>query len=152
MDLKLNDEQNMMKKVAADFLRAEAPPYVITEWFQKKVAFIPELYKKAAEVGWLGMMLPDEYGGGGASCTDCAVVFEELGHGDCRWVVADCGSPGEKSAFLFCGEGVARKGCPYCREHMALSYKRKSAAGRPAMGTEKHEAGRRRLIELAAGI
>ena len=79
------------------------------------------------------------------------IVFEELGHGDCRWVVADCGLPGEKSAFLFCGEGVARKGCPYCREHMALSYKRKSAAGRPAMGTEKHEAGRRRLIELAAG-
>ena len=81
MDLKLNEDQNMMKKVAADFLKAEAPPYVITEWFQKKSAFIPELYKKTAEVGWLGMMLPDEYGGSGASCIDCAVVFEELGRG-----------------------------------------------------------------------
>jgi len=81
MDLKLNEDQSMMKKVAADFLKAEAPPYVITEWFQKKSAFIPELYKKTAEVGWLGMMLPDEYGGSGASCIDCAVVFEELGRG-----------------------------------------------------------------------
>ena len=36
MDLKLNEDQTMMKKVAADFLKAEAPPYVITEWFQKK--------------------------------------------------------------------------------------------------------------------
>ena len=81
MDLKLNEDQSMMKKVAADFLKAEAPSYVITDWFQKKIAFIPELYKKTAEVGWLGMMLPDEYGGGGASCTDCAVVFEELGRG-----------------------------------------------------------------------
>ena len=81
MDLKLNEDQKMMKKVAADFLKAEAPPYVITEWFQKKNAFIPALYKKAAEVGWLGMMLPDEYGGSGASCIDCAVVFEELGRG-----------------------------------------------------------------------
>jgi len=51
MDLKLSDEQSMIKKVAADFLKAEAPPYVITEWFQEKRAFIPELYKKTAEVG-----------------------------------------------------------------------------------------------------
>ena len=79
MDLKLNDDQSMMKKVAAAFLKAEAPPYVITDWFQKKIAFLPELYKKTAEVGWLGMMLPEKYGGAGASCTDCAVVFEEFG-------------------------------------------------------------------------
>jgi len=79
MDLRLNEDQSMMKKVAADFVKSEAPSYVITEWFQKKIAFIPELYQKTAEVGWLGMMLPEEYGGGGASCTDCAAVFEELG-------------------------------------------------------------------------
>jgi len=81
MDLKLNEDQSMMKKVAADFVKAEAPPYVITEWYQKKIAFIPAVYKKTAGVGWLGMMVPEEFGGGGASCTDCAVVFEELGRG-----------------------------------------------------------------------
>jgi alkylation response protein AidB-like acyl-CoA dehydrogenase len=81
MDLKLNDDQNMMKKVAGDFLKSEAPSYVITEWYRQKTAFIPELYKKTAEVGWLGMIAPEEFGGGGASCTDCAVVFEELGRG-----------------------------------------------------------------------
>ena len=81
MDLKLNDDQSMLKKVAADFLKAEAPAHVITEWYQEKNAFIPELYKKTADVGWLGMMVPEEFGGGGASCTDCAVVFEELGRG-----------------------------------------------------------------------
>ncbi|MDH3442785.1 MAG: acyl-CoA/acyl-ACP dehydrogenase [Deltaproteobacteria bacterium] len=81
MDLKLNDDQNMMKKVAADFIKSEAPSYVITEWYRMKTAFIPELYKKAARVGWLGMIVPDEFGGGGASCMDCAVVFEELGRG-----------------------------------------------------------------------
>src|SRR5262249_27401651 len=30
---------------------------------------------------WLGMMLPEEYGGAGVSTMDCAVVFEALGHG-----------------------------------------------------------------------
>ncbi len=91
MDLKLNDDQNMLKKVAADFLKAEAPPYVITEWYQKKHAFIPELYKKTAALGWLGMILPEEFGGGGASCTDCAVVFEELGRGPLPGPYFSCG-------------------------------------------------------------
>ena len=35
MDLRLNEDQSMMKKVAADFVKSEAPSYVITEWFQK---------------------------------------------------------------------------------------------------------------------
>ena len=91
MDLKLNDDQVMLKKVAADFLKAEAPSYVITEWYQKKIAFIPELYKKTAEVGWLGMILPEEFGGGGTSCTDCAVVFEELGRGPLPGPYFTCG-------------------------------------------------------------
>src|SRR5258705_6175245 len=81
MDLKLNDDQNMLKKVAADFVRAEAPSYVITEWYQKKQAFIPELYKKTAEVGWLGMTLTDEFRGGLTSAIDYAAAFVEAGRG-----------------------------------------------------------------------
>jgi len=91
MDLKLNDDQNMLKKVASDFLKAEAPSYVITDWYQKKTAFIPELYQKTAEVGWLGMIVPEEFGGGGTSCTDCAVVFEELGRGPLPGPFFSCG-------------------------------------------------------------
>ena len=91
MDLKFNDDQNMMKKVAADFVKAEAPPYVITDWYQKKQAFIPEIYKKTADVGWLGMMVPDEFGGGGAAGLDCAVVFEELGRGPLPGPYFSCG-------------------------------------------------------------
>jgi len=91
MDLKLNDDQNMLKKVAADFVKAEAPSYVITDWYQKKQAFIPGLYKKTAEVGWLGMTVPDEFGGGGASALDCAAVFEELGHAPLPGPYFSCG-------------------------------------------------------------
>jgi len=111
MDLKLNDDQSMMKKVAADFVKTEAPPYVITDWFQKKIAFLPELFKKTAEVGWLGMMLPEEYGGAGAACTDCAVVFEELGRGPlpgpyfssgvlAAEIILAGGSPAQKKTLL----------------------------------------------------
>src|SRR5512142_3306720 len=81
MDLKLNEDQRILKKVAGDFLKAEAPSYVITDWFQKKNAFVPDLYIKAAGMGWLGMVVPEAFGGGGASFTDSAVVFEEIGRG-----------------------------------------------------------------------
>jgi alkylation response protein AidB-like acyl-CoA dehydrogenase len=91
MDLKLNDDQNMLKKVAADFVKAEAPSYVITDWYQKKQAFIPGLCKKTAEVGWLGMTMPDEFGGGGTAALDCAAVFEELGRAPLPGPYFSCG-------------------------------------------------------------
>jgi alkylation response protein AidB-like acyl-CoA dehydrogenase len=91
MDLKLNDDQKMLKKVAADFVKGEAPSYVITEWYRTKQAFVPELYKKTAEVGWLGMTVPEEFGGGAASATDCGVVFEELGRGPLPGPYFSCG-------------------------------------------------------------
>lgn len=79
MDLRLSETQNMFKKVAADFVRAQAPAHQVTQWFRDNATFRPDLYRKAAELGWLGMVIPERYGGAGASFTDCAVVFEELG-------------------------------------------------------------------------
>ncbi|MFQ5682969.1 MAG: acyl-CoA dehydrogenase family protein [Candidatus Binatia bacterium] len=81
MDLGLTETQNMFKKVAADFVKAEAPPHTLTQWFRNKTTFLPDLYRKVAKLGWLGMMIPERYGGAGVSFTDCAVLFEELGHG-----------------------------------------------------------------------
>jgi alkylation response protein AidB-like acyl-CoA dehydrogenase len=81
MDLKLNETQEMFKKVVADFVKTEVPPYQMTQWYRKKETFRPEIYRKAADLGWLGMLLPEEYGGSATSFTDCAIVFEELGTG-----------------------------------------------------------------------
>lgn len=79
MDLRLTETQNMFKKVAADFVKAEAPSHLLTQWYRKKETAQIDLYRKAAGLGWLGMLLPEQYGGAAASFTDCAVVFEELG-------------------------------------------------------------------------
>ncbi len=79
MDLRLTETQDMFKKVAADFVKAEAPSHIITEWFRKKETAQIDLYHKAAELGWSGMVIPEQYGGAATSLTDCAVVFEELG-------------------------------------------------------------------------
>ena len=81
MDLELSEGQKMLKQMASEFMKAEAPRDRITGLFNQGVSYVPELYRQAGEMGWLGMILPEEYGGGSASLTDCAVVFEELGRG-----------------------------------------------------------------------
>src|ERR687891_2570545 len=81
MDLSLTETQEMFKKVASDFVKAEVPAHRMTQWYKNKETFQPPLIRKAAELGWLGMMLPEDYGGTGVSVTDCGVVFEELGRG-----------------------------------------------------------------------
>lgn len=81
MDLSLTESQKMLKASAADFVKNEFPQRTITEFSKKAVGFAPEQWEQAAALGWLGMIVPREYGGGGASFTDAAVVFEELGRG-----------------------------------------------------------------------
>ena len=80
MDLRLSETQNMFKKVAADFVKDKAPSHLLTQWFLKKETSQIDLYRKAADLGWLGMVVPEQYGGAATSFTDCAVLFEELGH------------------------------------------------------------------------
>ena len=59
----------------------EAPKDVIVGLEHEPSGLIPELWKKACGLGWLGMLIPAEYGGGEASLCDTAVLYEELGRG-----------------------------------------------------------------------
>ncbi len=79
MDLSLTEQQQLLQATASDFVRHEAPGSRAAEWAKQGVAFVPELWRQASEMGWLGMVTPVEYGGAGASLTDAAVVFQELG-------------------------------------------------------------------------
>ncbi|TKG72614.1 acyl-CoA dehydrogenase family protein [Prauserella endophytica] len=44
-------------------------------------AHSPELYAKLADLGWIGVAMPEEYGGGGGGLTDACVLLEELAYG-----------------------------------------------------------------------
>ena len=54
MDLGLTEDQEMLQKVASDFVKAEVPAHQMTQWFLNKAVYRPEIIKKAAELGWLG--------------------------------------------------------------------------------------------------
>ena len=79
MDFALSEEQEMLKKSARDFLSIECPKKVVREIEASDLGYSPELWKKMASLGWMGLALPEEYGGAGLSLLDMAVLFEEFG-------------------------------------------------------------------------
>ena len=81
MDLSLTEEQELLKRVTHDFVQREFPKETILELEDARREMTPELWARASEMGWLGMLISTEYGGSGNSFTDAAVVFEELGRG-----------------------------------------------------------------------
>ena len=81
MDLSLTQAQEMLKSTAQDFIQREYPKEKLLELDKTDTGCTPELWERAAALGWLGMPIPAEYGGEGLSLTDTAVLFQELGRG-----------------------------------------------------------------------
>ena len=79
MDLRLTEQQEILKKSARDFLTKECPKAKIRELEKDPKGYDPELWKKMAELGWLGFNIPEEYEGMGYSFEDLAVHIEEVG-------------------------------------------------------------------------
>lgn len=79
MDFALSSEQELLKKEARHFLDTECPKKVIKQIEESELGYSPEIWKKMADLGWLGLAFPEEYGGVNGSLLDLAVLFEELG-------------------------------------------------------------------------
>ncbi len=79
MDFDLGEEQVMLKTSARDFLEKECPKQLVREMMEDEKGYSPELWRKMAEQGWMGLALPEEYGGAGMTFLDLAVLLEEMG-------------------------------------------------------------------------
>src|SRR5207253_11421390 len=79
MDLALTESQEMLRTAARTFMEREAPVDVVVGLQKAESSLDPDLWAKAARLGWLGIVLPAEYGGSGDSLSDAAVLYEELG-------------------------------------------------------------------------
>ncbi len=75
----LSEEQEMLKKSARDFLSAECPKSLVRQIEACDAGYSPELWKKMAALGWMGLPLPEKFGGAGLNLLDLAVLFEEFG-------------------------------------------------------------------------
>jgi alkylation response protein AidB-like acyl-CoA dehydrogenase len=79
MDLGLSEQQDLLKNAARDFLEKEAPEKHVREMEDDEKGYSPELWKKMAELGWQGLIIPEQYGGQGFEFLDLIVLVEEFG-------------------------------------------------------------------------
>src|SRR2546428_6449902 len=81
MDLALTESQEMLRSTARNFMEREAPVDVVVGLQKLESSLASDLWRKAARLGWLGIVIPAEYGGSGDRLSDAAVLYEELGRG-----------------------------------------------------------------------
>jgi len=81
LDLRLTESEEMLKKTALDFVRRDAPKEVIQDLQESDTGYTDELWRKVVEMGWPGLIIPEQYGGFGNSLTSAGVLFEALGTG-----------------------------------------------------------------------
>jgi alkylation response protein AidB-like acyl-CoA dehydrogenase len=111
MNLALSEEQEMLRKMAHDFLTDKFPKTVVKELEESELGYSTELWKEMAGLGWMGLALPEKYGGTGMSFLDLAILFEEMGRACLPGpyfstvvlgglTIADIGSEEQKQEYL----------------------------------------------------
>ena len=79
MDLRFTEAQEILRKMARDFLTTECPKTLVRELEKSEKGYSPELWKKMAALGWMGLVIPEEYEGMGYTFQDLTVLLEESG-------------------------------------------------------------------------
>ncbi|MFJ1594568.1 acyl-CoA dehydrogenase family protein [Kitasatospora albolonga] len=80
MDLALGKEQEAVRKLAEDFVAREVAPHVVA--WDRAENVDRSIVKKLGGLGFLGLTVPEEYGGSGGDHLTYCLVTEELGRGD----------------------------------------------------------------------
>lgn len=81
MNFGFTEEQEMLRDQVRRFMREDCAMTTVREIVSAKPAFSPPLWKKMAELGWLGLIIPEEFGGVGLRWIDLTVVLEETARG-----------------------------------------------------------------------
>jgi alkylation response protein AidB-like acyl-CoA dehydrogenase len=79
MDFGLNEDQETLAKYARDFLTNECPTSFVRRMMEHDTAYDHDFYAHMAELGWMGIAVPEDLGGQGMTYVDLAVLMEEMG-------------------------------------------------------------------------
>ncbi|MBH42976.1 MAG: hypothetical protein CL787_05625 [Chloroflexi bacterium] len=111
MDLNLTEEQIMLRDSAKEFLAIECPRSLVRDMENSESGHDKDLWEKMADLGWMGLVLPEDYGGIGMTFQDMSIILEEMGAyllpGPyfstvvlCGQAIRDFGSESQKSEYL----------------------------------------------------
>ena len=79
MQFELSETQQTLKKTTRQFLAAECPSPEVRRLMETDTAFDAGLWRKMADQGWMGIIIPEEYGGFGMGLVEMAAMLEEMG-------------------------------------------------------------------------
>ena len=79
MNLDFTEEQEMLKNSARDFLSTECPKTLVKELEEDEKGYSPDIWKKMAELGWMGLVIPEDYDGMGMEFMDLVLLLQEMG-------------------------------------------------------------------------
>jgi alkylation response protein AidB-like acyl-CoA dehydrogenase len=80
VEFSLTDEQQHLRRTVREFAEGEIAPHVM-EWDETST-FPSEIIPKLAEMGFLGVIFPEQYGGAGMGYLEYAIIIEELSRVD----------------------------------------------------------------------
>jgi alkylation response protein AidB-like acyl-CoA dehydrogenase len=111
MELDFSSEQNMLRETASKFFAKECPSDKVKELEESDAGYSPELWRKMADLGWLGVLFPEECGGYGGQFIDTAIIIEEMGKAafpspyfstviQCGQIILTGGSDAQKKELL----------------------------------------------------
>jgi len=112
MDFQLTAEQISIRDMVKDFARKEIEPHIMT--YDEAKEFPTEIIKKLSELGLLGIIYPEEYGGSNMGYIEYALIIEELSAVDpsIGLIVAAHNSLGTLHIFSYGSEDQKQKFIP----------------------------------------
>lgn len=79
MDLGFSKDQKMIQTSVREFLEMECPSDKVRELEEDEKGYDPEMWQMMAELGWMGIIFPEEYNGTEGDFIDLMIVIEEMG-------------------------------------------------------------------------
>jgi len=79
MNFEFNDDQRLLRDQARRFLLDKCPAEVVRQTLESDQPYDKVLWRKFADMGWLGAAIPEAYGGSGMGHLELCVLAEELG-------------------------------------------------------------------------
>ncbi len=102
MDLRLSEDQELIRSTARDFLKSECPMELVRALEDDPKGYSGELWRKMAELDLMGVAFSEEYGGAGQGFLELCVLIEEQGRA--------CLPSPFFSTVVLCGLPIARFG------------------------------------------
>ena len=81
LDIRLTESEEILKTAAINFMKRDISKETLMALHDSDTGFNEDIWKKVIDMGWLGIVIPEEFGGTGYPLTTAGVLFEALGTG-----------------------------------------------------------------------